>query len=91
MDRHRTLHPALFGQNIAVGEVGKIDEVIIDPETHRVTHLVLRQHKLLNKWIVTIPVSEIEDAKMDTVYLKLNKDAIKELPTVALKKFPWEE
>ena len=72
------------------GEVGKIDEVIIDPDSHRVTHLVLRQHWLLNKWIVTIPVSEIENAEMDTVYLKLDKDAIKELPTVALKKFPWE-
>jgi sporulation protein YlmC with PRC-barrel domain len=72
------------------GEVGKIDEVIIDPESHRVTHLVLRQHNLLDKWIVTIPVSEIENAEMDAVYLKLDKHAVKELPTVALKKFPWE-
>ena len=24
--------------------VGKVDELVIDPETHRITHLVLRQH-----------------------------------------------
>jgi len=31
------------------GKVGKVDELLIDPETHRVTHLVLRQHFLFNK------------------------------------------
>jgi sporulation protein YlmC with PRC-barrel domain len=70
--------------------VGKVDELVIDPETHRVTHLVLRQHFLLNKWIVTIPVSDIERAEMDTVFLKIDKDAVEALPAVALKKFPWE-
>ena len=72
------------------GEVGKIDELVIDPDTHRVTHLVLRQHNIFGKWIVTIPVSEIERADLDYVELKLDKAAIKELPTVALKRFPWE-
>jgi sporulation protein YlmC with PRC-barrel domain len=72
------------------GEVGKIDELVIDPETHRVTDLILRQHFLLNKWIVTIPVSEIERADQDLVFLKIDKATVKELPAVGLKKFPWE-
>ena len=72
------------------GKVGKIDELVIDPETHRVTHLVLRQHFLLNKWIVTIPVSDIERADKDSISLKLDKAAIEALPAVALKKFLWE-
>lgn len=72
------------------GEVGKIDEFVIDPETHRVTHLVLRQHNIFDKWIVTIPVSEIERADPDYVVLKIDKAAIKELPTVTLKRFSWE-
>ena len=70
--------------------VGKIDELVIDPETHRVTHLVLRQHFLFNKWVVTIPVSEIERAEVDTIFLKIDKEAVEALPSVALKKFPWE-
>ena len=58
--------------------VGKVDELVIDPETHRVTHLVLRQHFLLNKWLVTIPVSEIERVETDTIFLKIDKQAVKE-------------
>lgn len=72
------------------GEVGKIDEFLINPDTYQITHLVLRQHNIFGKWIVTIPVSEIEQVDMDSVQLKLNKAAIKELPSVALSRFPWE-
>jgi sporulation protein YlmC with PRC-barrel domain len=72
------------------GEVGKIDELLIDPETHRITHLILRQHFIFNKWIVTIPVSDIERTEMNAVYLKIDKKAVEALPTVALKRFPWE-
>jgi hypothetical protein len=50
----------------------------------------LRQHFLLNKWIVTIPVSEIERVEVDTIFLKIDKDAVEKLPAVALKKFAWE-
>jgi len=39
---------------------------------------------------VTIPVSEIERAEVDTVFLKIDKEAVEALPAVALKKFPWE-
>ena len=72
------------------GEVGKIDELVIDPETNRVTHLLLRKHHLLTNRIITIPVVEIRRAEMDAVYLKIDKEAVKELPQVSVKKFPWE-
>jgi sporulation protein YlmC with PRC-barrel domain len=70
--------------------VGKVDELVVDPETHQVTHLVLRQHHLLKDKAITIPVSAIEKADMDTVFLKIDKDAVEALPTVTLKKFHWE-
>lgn len=70
--------------------VGQVDELVVDPKTHRVTHMVLRQHHLLKDKAITIPVTEIEKAEMDTVYLKIDKDAVEALPTVALKKFHWE-
>ncbi len=72
------------------GEVGKIDEFLINPDTHQITHLILRQHNIFGRWIVTIPVSDIEQVDMDSVQLKLDKAAIKELPSVALKPFSWE-
>ena len=62
------------------GEVGQIDEVVIDPKTHRVTHLILRQHHLINTSMITIPVSEIERAEIDTIILKISKKIIAALP-----------
>ncbi len=91
---HPSLTPLAVNKGAGVfatdGPVGKIDEVVIDPETHHVSHLVLRQHNLLDKWIVTIPVAEIERAEMDAIYLKIDKAAVKALPTIALNKYPWE-
>jgi sporulation protein YlmC with PRC-barrel domain len=72
------------------GDVGKIDELVIEPETHRVTHLVLRQHHLTKDMEVTIPVSEIERVEMGAVNLKIDKEEVASLPTVTLKKYPWE-
>lgn len=67
--------------------VGKIDELVIDPKTHRITHLVLRQHELIKQLEITIPVSEIERVEMVTVYLKIDKSEVASLPTVTLKKY----
>ena len=72
------------------GRVGKIDELIIDPKTHQVTHLILRQHHLTNASMITIPVTNIERADMDTVLLKIGKKEVAALPTETIKKFPWE-
>lgn len=72
------------------GRVGKIDELIIDPKTHQVTHLILRQHHLTNASMITIPVTNIERADMDTILLKINKKEVAALPTETIKKFPWE-
>ena len=72
------------------GSVGKVDELVIDPETYQITHLVLREHELIKELLVTIPVSEIERIEMETVYLKIDKNEVASLPTETLKKFPWE-
>ena len=72
--------------------MGKIDELVIDPETHRrYPSCVASALSYLNKWIVTIPVSAIERADSGyRYYLKIDKAAVEALPAVALKKFPWE-
>jgi sporulation protein YlmC with PRC-barrel domain len=70
--------------------VGVVDELVIDPESHLVTHLILREHHLFRDKAITIPVSAIERAETNTVFLKIDKDAVEALPTVALSKFPWE-
>jgi sporulation protein YlmC with PRC-barrel domain len=72
------------------GRVGKIDELVIDPKTHQVTHLILRKHHLINPLMITIPVTQIERADMDTILLKISKKEVAALPSEKIKKYPWE-
>ena len=72
------------------GQVGVVDELVIEPKTYRITHLVLREHELPKTMAVTVPVKEIERVEVDTVFLKIDKKAVAALPTITLKKYPWE-
>jgi len=68
------------------GDVGKVDEFLVDPEDDSITHLVLREGHLWGKKDVTIPVSEIKKITDDAVYLKLDKESIETLPTVPVRR-----
>jgi len=68
------------------GQVGKVDEFLVDPENDAITHLVLREGHLWGKKDVTIPVSEIDKITENAVYLKLDKQDIESLPTVPVKR-----
>jgi sporulation protein YlmC with PRC-barrel domain len=64
------------------GRVGQVDEFVIDPETSHITHLVLRRGHFWGERDVTIPVSQIARVEADVVYLKLDKKAVGDLPSV---------
>jgi len=68
------------------GEVGKVDEFLVSPDDHLISHLVLREGHFLGKKLITIPVSEISRVKENQVFLKLDKQAIRELPSIPLRK-----
>lgn len=68
------------------GEVGKVDEFLVNPENDVITHLVLREGHLWGQKDVTIPVSDIEKITDEAVYLKLDKKAIETLPTVPVRR-----
>lgn len=68
------------------GDVGKVDEFLVDPENDVITHLVLREGHLWGKKDVTIPVSEIDKISEEAVYLKLDQEAIEKLPTVPVRR-----
>lgn len=62
------------------GQAGRIDELLLDPATSQITHLVLREGHLWGARDVTIPVQHIERLDNHTVYLNLSKDQIAALP-----------
>ena len=63
------------------GHIGQVDELLVSPVDNKITHLVLRKGHLWGKREVTIPVREIDRIEEDTVYLKLDKQAIEHLPS----------
>jgi uncharacterized membrane protein/sporulation protein YlmC with PRC-barrel domain len=72
------------------GDVGRVDEFLVDSTNGHITHLVLREGHLWNQKDVTIPVSQIDHVLGDTVYLKLDKEAIQSLPAVPVRRrYVW--
>ena len=66
------------------GRIGRLDELLVDPVTEHVTHLVMRRGHLWGQRDVTIPVSEIDHLGEGVIYLKLNKDQVEALPSMSV-------
>ncbi len=72
------------------GPLGEVGELLIDPETRRVSHFLFMKGHLWGKKEIAIAVSEIERGDQDTIYLKLDKAAIEKLPSLPLNR-TWNE
>ncbi len=63
------------------GYVGQVDDLLVDSDNLRVTHLVLKERHVFKHREITIPVSQIDHIDDNTIYLKLDKKSVEELPT----------
>jgi uncharacterized membrane protein len=66
------------------GSIGVVDELLINPANNRVTHFVVRRGRLWNRKELTLPISAIDRVDQNTVYLKLDTNAIDLLPTLPI-------
>lgn len=71
------------------GDVGQVDEFLVDRESGHITHLVLREGHLWGKKDVIIPVSKIERIEEDRVHLSLSKEEVAGLPAIPVRR--WHE
>ncbi|MFN2147828.1 MAG: PRC-barrel domain-containing protein [Anaerolineales bacterium] len=72
------------------GPVGKIDEFMIDPESEKVTHLVMREGHLWGQRDVVIPISAIARMDDDEVTVKLSRAEIEALPQIPVdREYHW--
>lgn len=55
------------------GKVGEVGELLVDPESEHVTHMILSEGHLWGKQDIMLPLSAIDRVEDDTVYLKLDK------------------
>lgn len=66
------------------GEVGRVDEFLLEPTTGRITHLVLREKHLWATKEISIPLKAIERVLGNIVLLKLDKQAVAGLPEIPI-------
>ncbi len=69
------------------GEIGRVDEFMIDRKDGKITHLVLREGHLWGKKEISIPVTQIKSMEQDAVYLKLSKKEVEALPEIRIRRF----
>jgi len=68
------------------GFVGNVDELVIDPETGTITHLVMRTGHIWGSAELSIPVTQIKEVDSLAVYLDRDKDSIETLPAVQIRR-----
>ena len=66
-------------------KVGQVAGLVVDPDSLEVTHLLLQKGHLWGKKEIALPVATIDFVDADTVYLEIDKSAVKALPAVPAK------
>ncbi len=66
------------------GNIGQIQGLVIDPEGHRVTHVLLQEGHLWGRKQLAIPIAAVKDVSVDGVQLVLSRDEVRDLPPVEL-------
>lgn len=66
------------------GFIGTVEEIAIDPKTGAAQEIIIHTEGR-DKHEITLPVTMIERAEVDTVYLKIDKEKFESLPSVRVK------
>jgi sporulation protein YlmC with PRC-barrel domain len=65
----------------ADGEIGRVEGLVIDAGSHRVSHVLLQQGHLFGRRQVAIPISAVTGV-VDNVQLSITKQQVENLPPV---------
>ena len=62
------------------GQVGRLDELVLDPNSGAITNLLMRKGHLWDTREIAVPVDVIDFVDGNTVYLKIDKSSVGDLP-----------
>jgi signal transduction histidine kinase/uncharacterized membrane protein len=68
------------------GYASAVGELVLDPDGGEVTHFSLKEGHLWGQREVMLPLSTVDRVAGDTVYLKLDKQAIGQLPAIPVRR-----
>ena len=64
------------------GHIGKVQGLVIDPDSHHVTHVLLQEGHLWGRKEVAIPISAVTGVDNDGIRLNITKQQVQDLPPV---------
>lgn len=67
--------------NATDGHIGQVEGLVIDPASHHVTHVLLREGHIWGRKQVTIPISTVTRVA-DRIEVNLTKQQVQDLPEV---------
>ena len=67
------------------GPIGRVHGLVVDPEDHNVTHVLLAEGHLFGERQVAIPISAVKGGEGDYLRLTVTKDQVRELPPVEIR------
>jgi len=65
----------------ADGHIGRVQGLVIDPDSHHVTHVLLQEGHLWGRKEVAIPISAVTGVD-DGIRLNITKQQVQDLPPV---------
>jgi sporulation protein YlmC with PRC-barrel domain len=65
------------------GEIGLVEGLVIDPDDHRVTHVLLQEGHLWERKEVAIPIAAVTGVEAG-IRLNISKQQVESLPSVAI-------
>jgi sporulation protein YlmC with PRC-barrel domain len=66
------------------GHIGKVQGLVIDPDSHRVTHVLLQEGHLWGRKEVAIPIGAVTGVD-DGIRLNITKQQVQDLPPVDIR------
>jgi hypothetical protein len=68
----------------AGGDIGRVQGLLIDPASHQVTHVLLREEHPSGRSDVAIPVSAVARGEDDGIRLRITRQEVQDLPPAAV-------
>jgi hypothetical protein len=66
------------------GNIGKVQDLVIDPASHHVTHVLLQEGHLWSRKQVAIPIRAVSAVEPEGIRLSLSRAGVEDLPPVTL-------
>jgi sporulation protein YlmC with PRC-barrel domain len=64
------------------GSIGRVQGLVIEPQSHHVTHVLLQEGHLWGKKEVAIPIRDVANVDQDGIHLNIARQQVQDLPPV---------